>query len=155
MHVYIAKKEGFNFAVEMENAKGKETRVRVRFEKGQFKTNDDDLAAAIDAALADAPGLRRFCHKTDKAAAEALARKHAEMARKTGAHKGGVTAEAAKHAMDTTLAQRDMEMRDKNVDTAAFADENLLLSEQAHVPTDPVPEEVAKPKPLGGIKLGS
>ena len=59
-HVYVAEHaSGFNFAVVTENAKGKETRHRVRFEKGQFATDDDKLAAAIDEAIAISPQIGR------------------------------------------------------------------------------------------------
>lgn len=157
-HVYVAERaSGFNFTVVMEDKKGKETRRRVRFEKGQFKTDDDKLAAAIDELLAENAGIRRNCRKTDRAAAQRLAEQHMAMLKRTGATKGGVTAEAARHAMDTTLAERDLELRSKGgVDTNAFADEGLQLTEEVKTPAVDVPlvaaaSEDAKPKiQLGG-----
>ena len=145
-HVYVAERaSGFNFTVILEDAEGKETRRRVRFEKGQFKTDDDELAAAIDWALEHTPNLARFCRKTDRAAAEALAKQHAAMLARQGAVKGGVTAEAAKHAMDTSLAERDLQLRSQHVDGQAFAESDLMLTEQTG----------AKPAKPTGIKLGS
>lgn len=158
-HVYVSNKaSGFNFTVAMKAKKGKETRFRVKFEHKQFKTDDDKLADAIDKLIAENPAIARNIRKADKAAAEALAIQHAEMIKRTGAHKGGVTAEAAKHAMDTTLMQRDVELRSKNVDTAAFAEENLQMTEQAPEPAkEVVPEpqtEVKEEKPKPTIHIG-
>ena len=173
-HVYVASRaKGFNFTVVMEDKKGKETRRRVVFEHRQFQTDDDALAAAIDEAIAEYPGISRNVRKADKAAAEELAIQHAAELKRTGAVKGGVTAEAAKMAMDTSLAQRDIELRAKaeKVDVEAFADENLQLTESAPTPpplpksdgkanTEPTPgthEEQGKNAerpPSGGIKVG-
>lgn len=138
-HVYVARRAtGLNFVVIMEDAKGKETRRRVRFEKKQFQTDDDDLAAAIDATLDAYSNIARECYKTDKAAAEALARQHAAL-NQGGAVKGGVTAEAARSVMSTALHERDVQLRSQNADREAFADDGLVLSEEA--PPAPVQPE--------------
>lgn len=153
-HVYVAERaSGFNFTVIMEDAKGKETRHRVRFEKGQFKTDDDKLAAAIDELLASNVSLRRNCRKADREAALALALKHKAMMERTGAHKGGVTSEAVKMAMTESLAERDKELRKKAVDVDAFADENLVLSEAAPVPPAPPSEPAGKQETKGKTKI--
>jgi hypothetical protein len=135
-HVYVANRaSGFNFTVVREDDKGKETRYRVRFEKGQFKTDDDKLAALVDAAIDRSPGIRRNIRKADREAALKLALAHKRMMDTTGAHKGGVTADAVKTAMTDSLAARDKELRDANVspDVEAFAADGLQL-------TQPVPQ---------------
>lgn len=146
-HIYVAEqKPGFNFVVEMKNEDGEKVRKTVRFEKGQFRTEDDAFAEAIDSAMDKYPNISRFCRKTDREAAEALARKHRELMARTGATKGGVTAEAARNAMDTSLAKRDAELRNqlKNPDAAKeqlAKGENLQLTDAA----TPAPDPTAKP----------
>lgn len=143
-HVYVAERaSGFNFTVILPSGKkkGKDTRYRVRFEKGQFKTDDDKLAAAIDELLAESVGIRRNCRKTDKQAALALALKHKKMMQRTGAVKGGVTAGAAKSAMDTALYERDLELHPQHPDADAFAEEGLQLTETAEEPVASEPEK--------------
>ena len=160
-HVYVAERaSGFNFTVPMEDAKGKETRHRVRFEKGQFKTDDDELAAAIDELMATQIGIRKHCRKAYRAAAEKLSRAQRKMMETSGAHKGGVTSDAAKQAMTDSLAQRDKQLRDAGVDKAAFAeDESLVLSEEAQetLMKPKAEEAVAKPvvEKTSGLILGA
>ena len=128
-HVYVADQiKGFNFTAIVE-----EKRVHVRFVNGQFTTDDDKLADAIDALCKGNPGIGRRCRKTDQAAAEKLAREHRARLAGTGAIKGGVTADAMKRSMDTTLQQRDTEMRKQHVDPADFVDENLQMTEKAAI----------------------
>lgn len=132
MHIYIAeRKQGFNFVVQV----GDE-RTRVRFVDGQFKTDDAQLAKAIDKIRKTNAGIGRRCRKADKAAADKLAREHREMLKRTGAVKGGLTAEAARHAMDTTMAKRDIELRSQNVDVDKFAEDGLQLTEEATKPPE-------------------
>ncbi len=150
LHVYIApQKPGFNFVVEVPDEDDKKIRRSVRFVKGDFRTEDDVFAEAIDKALAKYPNIGRFCHKADREAAEALARKHREMMSRTGATKGGVTAEAAKMSMDTTLMQRDAELRNQLQNPDAVKEqlareENLQLTDSAPAPTPPAPVEPEK-----------
>lgn len=133
-HIYVAeRKQGFNFVVEVD---GK--RERVRFVDGQFKTDNDKLAEAIDALREINPGIARRCRKADKAAAEKLAREHREMLKRTGAVKGGLTAEAARHSMDISLAERDLKLRNQNVDVEDFAKENLQMTEVVDNPSEKV-----------------
>ncbi len=145
-HIYVAEhNKGFNFIVLLDNE-----RVRVRFVDCQFTTDDDKLAAGIDALVKANPGIARRCRKTDKEAAEKMARAHrAELAR-TGAVKGGVTAEASRRAMDTALAERDIELRSQNADVESFADADLQMTEAV----DKVEEKAApaKTKPLVAAK---
>ncbi len=143
-HVYVAERaSGFNFTVIFPRKKkrDKEVRVRVRFEKGQFKTDDDKLAKAIDLLLATKPSISRNCRKADQAAALKLALRHKALMDRTGAHKGSVTADATKRAMTTALEERDKELREYNVDEKAFADESLQLTETIE-PTKTEVEEV-------------
>jgi hypothetical protein len=153
-HVYVAPRaSGFNFTVLLgKKKKGKETRFRVRFEKGQFKTDDDKLAKAIDALLATSVGIRRNCRKADEAAALKLALAHKAMMQSSGAHKGGVTSEAVKKSMTDALAVRDEELRDVPVDTQAFADDNLQFTEEAPEPAKT--ETPAEASVVEGIAIG-
>ena len=157
-HVYIADQaKGFNFTVILDaEDKDKAKRVQVRFSDGQFKTDDDKLAEAIDALREINHGIARRCRKADEAAAEKMARKHRAMMERTGAIKGGVTADAAKRAMDTSLAERDFELRPEKPDANEFAKDNLQLTEK--VETAPIPATPApitpEPKPTTAIKLG-
>lgn len=154
-HVYVSDRSGFNFMVVMEDKKGKETRCRVAFEKGQFKTDDDDLAAAIDEAIADVLAIRRNVKKTDRAAAERLVHEHMAANRRTTGVKGGITAGAMRAGMDIeALTRRDKELAKQDVDPNAFAEDGLLLTEQnpqVDVGGDPKKTDTpAKPK----INLG-
>lgn len=159
IHVYIADQaKGFNFTVVLDaEDKDKAKRVQVRFSDGQFKTEDDKLAEAIDAIREINPGIARRCRKADVAAAEEMARKHRATTSRTGAFKGGVTADAAKRAMDTSLQERDLELRTAKPDTDEFAKDNLQLTEKvetAPIPVDPAPI-TTEPKPTTTIKLGN
>lgn len=139
-HVYIAEqKKGFNFVVILDDK-----RERVRFIDGQFITKNDDLAKAIDALRKVNPGIARRCHKSDREAAEKLALAHRQLLARTGAVKGGVTAEAARHAMDTSLAERDLKLRSQNVDVDAFAEENLQMTEKAEPPVEKTDDKVVE-----------
>ena len=128
-HVYIAeRKKGFNFALVV-NGK----RERVRFVDGQFTTDDDDLAAAIDASRKSNLSISRHCRKADKEAAEKLAREHRQMLARTGAIKGGVTAEATRRAMDISLGERDLALRSQNADLDDFTKENLQMTQAVDI----------------------
>ena len=130
-HVYVAEhKKGFNFVVLLNDE-----RVRVRFVDCQFTTDDDDLAKAIDALLKIKPAISRYCRKTDREAAEKMARAHRAALARTGSLKGGVTAEATRRAMDTALAERDIELRSKNIDVDEFAKADLQITEKVDSPT--------------------
>lgn len=160
-HVYVAeRKSGFNFTVVYMDAEGQEVRYRVRFEKSQFKTDDDKLAEEIDKLIAKVIPIKRNVRKADRAAAERLALEHKEMMQNYGAQKGGVTAQAAKLAMDTTvLQQRDERLKSESIDREAFADENLVLSETANAQPQVAdeggdPEPIPAPEKPSGIKLG-
>lgn len=125
-HVYVAEQnKGFNFTVEVGDK-----RMHVRFVNSQFTTDDDALAEAIDDLRGVNPGIARRCRKADKAAAEKLAREHRAMLSRTGAVKGGVTAEATRKAMDIALGERDIELRSQNANSEEFAKENLQLTEK-------------------------
>ncbi len=131
-HVYIAEQsKGLNFTVEVEDEK-----VRVRFVDGQFKTDDGKLAKAIDRLRKKNPGIKRRCRKADIEAAEKMAREHRQMLARTGAMKGGITADAIKRSMSTALEERDIELRSKNIDVDEFADANLQLTEAVVNPPD-------------------
>ena len=150
-HVYVAEQnKGFNFTVEVDVPnKDKAKRVHVRFVDGQFTTDDDALAGAIDALRGINPGIARRCRKADKEAAEKLARAHRALLSRTGAVKGGVTAEATRKAMDIALGERDIALRSQNANSAEFAKENLQLTEKAGI----APKVEVAPKPA--IKLGN
>ncbi len=151
-HIYVAeRKRGFNFIVII-----KSERIRVRFVDGQFKTDDNILAAAIDAIRKKNPGIARRCRKADVAAAEKMAREHREMLKRTGAFKGGITADAARHAMDTSLAERDLKLRNENVDVEEFAKADLQLTEAANIPVKKsVKEPIVDPVAKSSIKIGN
>lgn len=157
-HVYIADQaKGFNFTVILDaEDKDKTKRIQVRFFEGQFKTDDDKLAEAIDALREENSGIARRCRKADEAAAEKMARKHRAAMERTGAIKGGVTADATKRAMDTSLAERDFELRTEKPNADEFAKDNLQLTEKvetAPLPVNPAPI-IAESKPTTTIKLG-
>ncbi len=143
-HVYVsAQNKGFNFTVEV---KGK--RKHVRFVDNQFKTDDDDLAAGINALIETNPGIGRRCCKTDIAAAEKLAREHRRMLQRTGATKGGITAEATRHAMDISLAERDLKLRSQNADVKEFEKENLQMTEAVVEAVVELPEKTETVAPV-------
>ena len=142
-HVYVAEhKKGFNFVVLLNDE-----RVRVRFVDCQFTTDDDDLAKEIDVLLKAKPAISRYCRKTDKEAAEKMARAHRAALARTGSLKGGVTAEATRRAMDTALAERDIELRSKNIDVDEFAKADLQITEKADSPVEKKSDKSAD-KPL-------
>ena len=145
-HIYIAKQvKGLNFEVLVGDKE-----VVIQFENDQFTTDDDELAKVIDHVMENS-GISRFCRKADRGAAEALARRHAEMMKNTGAHKGGVTAGAAKAAMNTELQQRDIELQKAGGDhiKEVFAEEESLILTDEGV-TAPSPGLPAK----SSLKLG-
>lgn len=134
-HIYIAKQaKGLKFRVTVDDKD-----VVVRFKDGQFSTEDDELAAQIDAALQKST-IRRFCQKADRTAALKLAAEHQAMLKRTGAHKGGITAGAMKDAMNTELNRRDAELHDAAGDSIKeqFAEkESLVLTEAVDVMAQP------------------
>ena len=152
-YVYIAeRKKGFNFIVELD---GK--RERVRFVDGQFTTDNDALAEAIDALRKSHLNISRHCRKADKEAAEKLAREHRQMLARTGAIKGGVTAEATRRAMDISLGERDLALRSQNADLDDFTKENLQMTQAVDIEATKadVAKSEAKQTPFvaGALKL--
>ena len=177
-HIYIAKQaKGLKFRVTVGDKD-----VTIKFENGQYSTDDDELAQAIDDVMKIST-IGRFCQKADKAAALQMAAQHQAMLKRTGAFKGGVTASAIKDAGDAEKQRRDKELlaSGSNLKDQFAEDENLVLTDEGHTeaspglqlggdPTANVPvgeqkpdaeptdegnlaTEVVKPE-VGGLKLG-
>ena len=103
LHVYIAPDaSGLNF-----NQAVGDKDVFVQFIDGNYRTDDDDLAEAIDAAI-KAGHLSRWVRKVDRSAAEKLARQHMAMRESTGAQTGQQTSQATANL--NMLQARDQEM---------------------------------------------
>lgn len=152
-HVYVAKHaSGLNFTVVLkEEDSDKEVRQHVRFTNGQFQTDDDKLATAIDKLLETNQAIRIRCQKADKAAAEQMALQHKARLATTGAHKGGVTADAIKQSMNTHMQDREAQLQAEGADRQQFADEeSLVLSEDAN----DTGEAAEIPKAKLGLKIG-
>lgn len=157
-HVYVCdKSSGFRFAVIIEDEKGKETRLQIVFAEGQYRTDDDKIAAEIDKMIATKLPIRQRVRKTDKAAAEALVKQLRAQQEKTGAVKGGVTSVAVQQAMQGHMHQRDQELQAQSVHREDFADENLVLTQEDPAVINHL-DELAKPvddPPSRKLKLGS
>lgn len=141
-HIFIAKQaKGLNFYLACGDKE-----VAVKFINGQFSTDDDELAKAIENAIATT-AVGRFARKVDREAAEVLARKHAEHMRRTGAHKGGVTSIAMQEALNTEMQQRDAELRQQGggeLIDKFDQEENLVLTQAGVTSPSPGLQELAK-----------
>ena len=157
-HTYIAKNaKGLKFRVTVSDKD-----VVVKFENGQFSTDDNDLAAEIDAALSG--GIGRHARKADRSAALAMAAQHQAMMKRTGAQKGGVTAGAIKDSMNTAMQERDVQLQSEAGDHIKdkFADdENLVLTDPGLTAPSAglgkqtgVVDVLAEPAPAPKLKLG-
>lgn len=171
MHTYVGSRgSGLNFTVVYKDADtDKEVRYLVRLKDGQFQTDNDQIAAAIDEALAKNVTIRSRCKKADRSAAEKMAREHAEQMRNTGAQKGGVSSIMMKNAMSTEQQRRDTEIVAAGIDKVKTAEEeSLVLSEPvydpvvqevkrevAETPEGSVLGEVGKPNPAPKLNLGA
>lgn len=163
-HTYVSSRNsGLNFTAVYKDAEtDKEIRYRVKFENGQFQTDNDDIAEAIDKLIAKVMNIRSRCKKADKAAAEKLVAEHRKQMENTGAHKGGVTSIAMQNAMSAEMQDRDAELSKAGVDKQAVADdESLILTEKGATAaseglgkTPPPAELVVSASPTVGIKLG-
>ena len=125
-HIYVAKNaKGLKFRVTVNDKD-----VVVKFENGQYSTDDDDLAEQIDYALAH--GIGRHARNADRSAALAMAAQHQAMLKRTGAQKGGVTAGSIKDSMNTAMQERDVQLQNEAGSTIKdeFAEnENLVLTD--------------------------
>ena len=143
-HVYIAPDaSGLNFHQTVPN---RDKDVFVQFIDGNYRTDDDELAAAVDADI-EAGHLSRWVRKVDRAAAEQLVRDHIAAREGTGAQTGTQTSQATANL--NVLQARDQELHklpDAVVDTVVdkLADESDLLLTVA-APVVAAPEVVAKP----------
>jgi len=128
--------KGFRFRIELD-----EVSHVIQFVNGQYATDDEKLAKAIDAAVSKSAAISRYVRKVDRSAAEALAKQHAAEMARTGAHKGGVTAGAMQDAMKKTIHDRDVALQSQGGDSLVqeFDEkENLVLTEEGQ--TSPSPE---------------
>jgi len=132
-HTYVSSRNsGLSFTAIYKDAETEQdVRYRVKFENGQFQTDNDLIADAIDKLIATVMNIRSRCKKADKSAAEKLVAEHKKQMEMTGAHKGGVTSIAMQNAMNTEMQTRDAELAGAGVDKVAVAnDESLILTEK-------------------------
>jgi len=102
----------------------------VQFSNGQYKTDDDELAAAIDLAIAQNK-ISRFCRKVDRAAAEKMARDYLDKQKRMGGVKGQLSALSAQKAMRTEIQHRDDVLAEQNIDVAKLSEESgIQLTEE-------------------------
>lgn len=152
-HVYIAPEaSGLSFR----QVVNEDTEVFVQFVDGNYRTDDEDLAKAIDLAIAQGH-LSRWVRKVDRSAAERLVHQHIAERKATGAQSGQAT--TAQTAMLSQLQARDQEMHkltNEDQVVAAMKDDNdLLMTEQVAAPVVAVDETakvatpVAESKPAG------
>lgn len=134
-HIYISKSAAsFRFRIEVDNKD-----VVVKFHEGQFSTEDDNLAKAIDTALnSQGSILMQSIAKVDRAAAEKLVAKHRAANSHSGAVQGGITALMAQQSMQIDTSQRDMELN-------ALANTNGVLSQLAQENDLLITQPVAAP----------
>jgi len=154
-HIYIAKAAGFSTNAIDEDG----NRTRVKFEEGQFQTDDDSIAEQLDNAIAK-KGLARHITKVDRAAAEALVAKHRAGMKAQGAMHGSVTALAASEAMKQSMANRDAELK-KAVDGSVegvlevLAPEGGLVLTEEGVTAPSGETQKAEDAPAPTLNLGS
>jgi hypothetical protein len=153
-HTYVSSRNsGLSFTAIYKDAETEQdVRYRVKFENGQFQTDNDLIAEAIDKLIASVMNIRSRCKKADKAAAEKLVAEHQKQMATTGAHKGGITASAMHTAMHTELQTRDEELSKTGVDKVALAnEESLVLTEEgATQPSAELATVASKP----ALKIG-
>lgn len=145
-HIYVARQaKGLKFRVTVDDKD-----VIIKFENGQYSTDDDELAAVIDEAVKK-PAVGRFCQKADRAAALQMAAQHQAMLKRTGAMKGGVTAGAMKVASEAEKQMRDAELNqiDPTLKDQFDQDENLVLTD--HGETAPSPGLTTGGDPTAGL----
>lgn len=147
-----------------ERAKGFRTRVTVgkgddavdtlvQFVAGQYKTEDDDIAAAIDKAIAENK-ISRFCRKVDRAAAERVAADYIQKQKRMGAVQGQLSALSAKNAMNSELLKRDESLEAQNVDVEKLSEESgVQLTEKVDNPRVKEVNPAADPKVVSPIAL--
>lgn len=165
MHTYVGSRgSGLNFTVVYTDAEtDKEVRHHVRLKDGQFQTDNDELAAAIDDAIKTRIAIRSRCRKADRAAAEKMALEHAQQLKATGAQKGGVSTIAMKQAMSTEQQRRDAEITASGIDKVKMAqDESLILTEPVldpvvamNIPEENVESVDDNVKPAPKLNLGA
>jgi len=96
MHKYLAAKSPtFRTSVKIKNKdeEGKTVRIRCKFENGIYSTDNDEIAAALDKALAESVGLSSHFRKVDMAQAAAAVKAHMSKVTQL-AHKGSMASDA-------------------------------------------------------------
>lgn len=125
-------------------------KVLVQFVDGNYRTDKQDVADAIDAGIA-AGHLSRWVRKVDRSAGERLVQEHIKQRLESGAQSGVTTSQST--AQLNALSARDQELHqepDKGVSAAKLADESdLMLTEES----SQAPQPTEAPK-ASGIKLG-
>lgn len=163
-HNYIAEQaKGFRTRVTV--GKGDEqSDALVQFVDGQYNTKDDDIAAALDAAIAKGK-ISRFCRKVDRAAAEKLAADFLSRQKRMGGVKGQLSAQAAQNAMRTEVAKRDEALVAQDIDpeklseesgvqlTVPVAETRIQEVSKPEVPETPADPKVASPVVVPALKL--
>lgn len=147
-HVYIAPTaSSFRVTVTVEGV-----RTLVQFVSGSYRTEDANLAKALDERI-ESGASRGMMRKVDRAAAEALVAQHRELREGTGAHAGQMT--TAQNANLNALQARDQELHNQpNADEIAAQQKesnNLLMTEDSSLPDAKAVTPDEKP---AGIKLG-
>lgn len=146
-HVYIAPDaSGLNF----HQAVG-DKEVFIQFVDGNYRTDDNELAEAIDADI-KAGHLSRWVRKVDKAAGEALVRAHIAMRAATGAQTGQSTSQSTANL--NALQARDAELHKHGGDStetvdALKNDSDLMLTEDASAQVDAPSQAAPAVKPKG------
>jgi len=130
-HVYITPDaSGFRTYVPVEDLK-----VLVQFVDGNYRTEDEALAKAIDLAITQGH-ISRWVRKVDRSAAEKLVHDHIAQRAASGAQAGQATSAATANL--NVLQARDQELH-KMPDPAAVVDalkedSDLLLTEHVDRP---------------------
>ncbi|MGI9406003.1 MAG: hypothetical protein ACR2O4_06490 [Hyphomicrobiaceae bacterium] len=117
-------------------------RILVQLENGAYGTEDDAVAAAIDALLEQKATFRRSLRKVDVAAAEATVREH--MARvRGGAAKGTFSTQQHPEALAAELASQGIDMDTARQHAASISGDKMIVQQDIPQPAGFKPDPVA------------
>ena len=109
--------------------------VKIQFENGIFRTDDDNLANEFDELITKRPNMRRLITKIDREAAVKLAKAHAESLVQSSISGSASTADLGESAAVKQMHARDNALA--AVESEVFAQDADGLGLQMSEPAEP------------------